>query len=97
MTQATAENQSESTTGTTRFNLEFAFKLLEDEFETLFALSTALTDQLEREDSNSPDCAFDHVAWRLSQILVGRLERTSFLAGVRELMLGRTEIQRSEA
>ncbi len=97
MTKTTAENQSEGTTGTTRFNLEFAFNLLEEEFETLFALSTVLRNQLEPEGTNCPDCAFDPVAWRLSQVLVGRLEKTSFLAGVRELMLGRSETQRSEA
>ena len=97
MTQTTTASESQSTTGTTQFNLEFAFKLLDDEFETLFALSTALTNQLEPEDPNSPDCAFDPVAWRLCQVMVARLERASFLAGVRELMLGRTETQSVEA
>lgn len=95
MINTTAAIESQSTTHATQFNLEFAFKLLEDEFETLFALSTVLSNQLELEGSKCPDCAFDPVAWRLSQVLVGRLERSSFLAGVRELMLGRTH-SRSE-
>lgn len=96
MSPATVPNQLENTTGTTRFNLEFAFKLLEDEFETLFALSTALRNQLERLDSECPKDDRDPVAMRLSQVLTEQLEKALFLDNMRELLLGPKQSNASE-
>ena len=68
--------------------LEFAFRYLEDEHETLLALAIALMHQLEPNDpDNTDDC--DHItACRLSQALNGRLEKTQFLKDMRRLITG---------
>lgn len=68
--------------------LDFAFRYLEDEHETLLALAIALRHQLEPNDpDNTDDC--DHItAWRLSQVLNRRLEETQFLKDMRRLITG---------
>lgn len=71
----------------TQSELEFAFRFLEDEHETLLALAIVLQNHLEPVDpAKLEDC--DIVAWRMSQVLHERITNTQFLKNMRELMLG---------
>ena len=64
----------------------FAFDFLNDELDTLLALSTVLMnhieDQQEKEDVGI-------TAWRLSQVLSERLSSVEFTNNMRLLLLGR--------
>lgn len=71
-----------------RGQLEYALSYLEEEHEKLLALAISLRQQVEPVDPENPGDETNHVAWRLAQILEGRLERTEFVNGMRSLVLG---------
>lgn len=79
-----ATNEFTPTTDSNRF----AFKFLEDELETLLALSLTLTNYLEPEDPSNMDDGFNPVAWRLSQVLNERLSSVAFSNNMKTLLLG---------
>jgi len=63
----------------------FAFGFLENELETLLALSITLMNRLEdSQQSDNPDIT----TWRLSQVLNERLSSVSFSDKMRQLLLG---------
>lgn len=76
-----ATNEFTPTTDSNRF----AFGVLEDELETLLALSIILMNRLEdqQEQENS-----DITSWRLSEVLNERLSKTEFSNNMRQLLLG---------
>lgn len=68
--------------------LEFALSYLSDELETLLALAMALRRQVEPVDPKNPSDEEDTTAWRLAQVLEGRLETTEFHNHMRMLVFG---------
>ncbi|MBK1685189.1 hypothetical protein [Rhodoferax fermentans] len=62
----------------------FAFGFLEDELETLLALSITLMNRLEDQGEDG-----DVTSWRLSQVLNERLSSVTFTNNMRVLMLGK--------
>lgn len=71
-----------------RSQLEFALSYLEEEIETLLALAMAVRRQVEPIDPEKPSDSVDTTAWRLAQVLEGRLEKTLFVDQMRSLVLG---------
>lgn len=76
---------------------KFAFEFLEDELETLLALSITLMNRLEPEDPKNPGDHHDTTSWRLSQVLNDRLAKVEFSNNMRMLMLGGTDVCNSSA
>ncbi len=73
-----------------REDLDFAFSYLEDEHSTLQALAIALESRLHpQEFGGAPGCE-DAIAWRLSRVLLSRLEQTQFLNDMHVLITGGT-------
>ena len=68
--------------------MEFAFKYLEDEHETLLALAIVLMNRLAPQDPTEPEDCADITSWRLAQVLHERITNTEFLKHMHDLMLG---------
>lgn len=66
----------------------FALGFLEDELETLLALSIVLMNRLEDQQKNEDA---DITAWRLSQVLNEKLSRTTFSDNMRHLLIGNAQ------
>lgn len=88
-----AEQEFTPTAGQNRL----AFDFLEDELETLLALSITLKNQLEPDDPQNHDDCEHTTAWRLSQVLNDRLASTEFSNNMRMLMLGNADVCNSSA
>lgn len=71
-----------------RSQVEFALSYLKEEIETLLSLAMALRRQVEPIDPKNPTDTVDTTAWRLAQVLEGRLEKTLFVDQMRSLVLG---------
>lgn len=69
-------------------DLEFVFKCLEDEHETLLVLAITLMNRLEPHDPATPEDCADITSWRLAQVLHDRITDTDFLKNIHKLMLG---------
>ena len=69
-------------------NMEFAFRYLEDEHETLLALAIILMNRLAPHDPAAPEDCADVTSWRLAQVLHERITNTEFLNHMHDLMLG---------
>lgn len=78
-------------------SLRFAFDFLEDELETLLALSITLMNRLEPGDPKNPSDSDDITSWRLSQVLNDRLAKVEFSNNMRMLMLGSADVCNSSA
>ncbi len=83
------------TPGLTTDQAKFAFDFLQDELETLLALSITLMNQLEPDDPQNHE-DYEHItAWRLSQVLNDRLSSVAFTNNMRTLLLGSTDARNS--
>ena len=71
---------------------KFAFEFLDDELETLLALSITLMNRLEPNDPKNPSDRDDITSWRLSQVLNDRLATVEFSNNMRMLLLGSTDV-----
>lgn len=77
----------------TASELEFALKFLDDELETLLALSMVLMNQLE--DTRDAETGNGVTAWRLAQVLNDRLASVEFSRNFRHILLSKSYPPRS--